>query len=114
MNDSISISANNGSKKHDFERIIFKNDCDVDEIINRFFMKYGETINCELEDYDNIICDIKQVVQEDRISLSEMKCNDENCDHNHPVAKVRYIKHCVNPELNNGKLYYVYCIDTFV
>lgn len=113
MNDSISISANNGAKKYDFERMIFKNDCNVDTIINNFFAKYKETINCESQ-YDDIICDIKQVIQENRTALSEMKYDDENCSCNYPVAKVRYVKHHVNPELNNGKLYYVYCINTFV
>ena len=44
----------------------------------------------------------------------EMKMNGDGKDSLNRIGKVSYIRHNVIPEENNGKGYYVYCINSFI
>lgn len=95
-------------KYYDFEEIYFEKGCDIDSIINNLFVKYEE-IKCDTE---YITYKIKKRVEEDRIFLNRI-----NGEGQHPLninGKVSYLKHYVIPEQNNGKEYYVYCINSYI
>ena len=94
------------NKYYDFEEIFFEKGCDIDSIINNFFVKYEEIKG----DKEYISYKIKKLIEEDRNCL---KINGEE-DPLNIVGKVRYLKHYVIPEQNNGKEYYVYCINSFI
>jgi len=55
---------------------------------------------------------IKKLIEEDRRCL--MKINGDGKDYLNRIGKVSYIRHYVIPEKNNGKEYYVYCINSFI
>lgn len=96
------------NKYYDFEEIFFEKNCDIDSIINNFFIKY-ETIK---GDKEYITYKIKQLIDQDRKNL-----NRRNEDGQNPfniVGNVSYLKHHVIPEQNNGKEHYVYCINSFI
>jgi hypothetical protein len=95
-------------KYYDFEEIYFEKGCDIDSIINNLFVKYKEIKG----DTEYITYKIKKRVEEDRIFLNRI-----NGEGQHPLnimGKVSYLKHYVIPEQNNGKEYYVYCINSFI
>ena len=86
----------------------FEKGCDIDSIINNLFVKYEEIKG----DTEYITYKIKKRVEEDRIFLNRI-----NGEGQHPLnimGKVSYLKHYVIPEQNNGKEYYVYCINSFI
>ena len=97
------IQAEN-TKYYDFEELFFEKDCDIDSIINNFFVKYEEIKG----DKEYISYKIKKLVEEDRNSVDRI---------NGPLnilGKVRCLKHYVIPEQNNGREYYVYRINSFI
>ena len=93
---------------YDFEEIFFEKDCDIDNIINNFFIKYEEIKG----DKEYITYKIKKLIAEDRIFLNSI--NGEGQDLLNRIGKVSYLRHYVIPEQNNGKEYYVYCINSFI
>jgi hypothetical protein len=98
------------NKYYDFEELFFeKCKCsDIDSIINNFFLKYEEIKG----DKEYITYKIKKLIEEDRNFL--MRINGEGQDPLNRIGKVSYLKHYVIPEQNNGKEYYVYCINSFI
>lgn len=96
------------NKYYDFEEIFFEKDCDIDSIINIFFIKYPEIKG----DKEYISYKIKKLIEEDRLFLVEI--NGEGQDLLNRIGKVSYLRHYVNPEQNNGKEFYVYCINSFI
>jgi hypothetical protein len=96
-------------KYYDFEGLFFEKNCDVDNIISDFFTKYKEDIKGDTE---YITYKIKKLIQEDRNAL--MSLNGNGQDPLNRVGKVSYIRHYVIPEKNNGKEYYLYCINSFI
>jgi hypothetical protein len=96
------------NKYYDFEEIDFERDCDIDCIINNFFMKY-ETIK---GDKEYITYQIKKRIGEDRKILNTI--NGQGQDLLNRIGKVSYIRHEVIPDQNNGKECYVYCINSFI
>ena len=97
------------NKYYDFEEFFFEKDCNIDNIINDFFIKYNEIIK---GDKEYIIYKIKKLIIEDRKILNRI--NGEKQDLYNRIGKISYLKHYVIPEQNNGKEYYVYCINTFI
>jgi len=96
-------------KYYDFEELDFTKNCDIDRVINTFFMKYESNIRGDKE----LIADkIKKLIEEDRNFL--YRINGEGQDPLNRIGKVSYIRHDVIPEQNNGKEYYVYCINSFI
>lgn len=97
---------------YDFEELFFEKNSDVNIIISNFFMKYKDTINSDTE---YITYKIKQQINEDRKMLMYIHEISENGqDRFNRRGKISYIKHYVIPEKNNGKEYYVYCINSFI
>ena len=94
---------------YDFEEIFFEKDCDIDYIINTFFKKYEDEIK---GDKEYITYKMKKLIEEDRKFLNTI--NGEGQDPLNRVGKVSYLRHYVIPEQNNGKEYYVYCINSFI
>ncbi len=86
----------------------FEKDCDIDSIINKFFIKYQEIKG----DKEYITYKIKQLIIKDRKFLNRL--NGEGQDSLNRIGKVSYLKHYVIPEQNNGKEYYNYCINSFI
>ena len=77
------------NKYYDFEELFFEKDCDIDSIINNFFIKYQEIKG----DKEYITYKIKKRVEEDRIFLNRI-----NGEGQHPLnilGKVSYLKHYV-------------------
>jgi negative regulator of sigma E activity len=99
----------NSNKKFDFEELFFEKNCDIDNIITNFFIKYNEYIKGDTE---YITFKIKKLIDEDRKILTEMNGNGQ--DILNRIGKISYIKHDVDPEKNNGKSYYIYCINSFI
>jgi hypothetical protein len=97
------------NKYYDFEDLDFEKNCDVDSIITRFFTKYREEIKGDTE---YITYKIKKLIEEDRNYL--MKINGNGQDPLNRIGKISYIRHDVIPEKNNGKEYYIYCINSFI
>ena len=97
------------NKYYDFEELFFEKDCDIDIIINNFFMKYKGDI---IGDTEYIIYKIKKLIEEDRNFL--MRINGCGQDYLNRIGKVSYLRHYIIPEQNNGKEYYVYCINSFI
>ena len=95
-------------KYYDFEEIFFEKQVDIDNIINIFFIKYEEIKG----DKEYITYKIKKLIAEDRNFLNRI--NGEGQDLLNRIGKVSYLKHYVIPEQNNGKEYYVYCINSFI
>lgn len=97
------------NKYYDFEELFFEKDCDFDFIINNFFTKFKGNIQADTE---YITYKIKKIIEEDRKFL--MRINGNGQDYWNRIGKVNYLKHYVIPEKNNGKEYYVYCINSFI
>jgi hypothetical protein len=97
------------NKYYDFEDLDFEKHCDVDSVISNFFMKYREEIKGDTE---YITYKIKKLIEEDRNYL--MKINGNGQDPLNRIGKISYIRHDVIPEKNNGKEYYIYCINSFI
>lgn len=93
---------------HDFEEFYFEKNCNVDDVINSFFVKHDEIKG----DKEYITYKIKKLIKEDRDYLN--KLNGEGQDPLNRIGKISYLKHYVIPEHNNGKEYYVYCINSFI
>lgn len=96
------------NKKYDFE-LFFEKDCDIDSIINGFFMNHDNEIK---GDKNEIIHKIKKLIEEDRTILNYI--NGDGQDYLNRIGKYSYIRHAVFAEENNGKQYYVYCINSFI
>jgi len=96
------------NKYYDFEEIFFEKDCDIDNIINIFFNKYAEIKG----DKEYITYKIKKLIETDRQTLNGL--NGEGQDPLNRIGKVSYLIHNVIPEKNNGKEYYIYCINSFI
>ncbi len=96
------------NKYYDFEEIFFEKDCDIDNIINIFFNKYEEIKG----DKEYITYKIKKLIETDRQTLNGL--NGEGQDPLNRIGKVSYLRHNVIPEKNNGKEYYIYCINSFI
>jgi len=94
---------------YDFERLFFTKNFDDDDVITSFFTKYKDDIKGDTE---YITYKIKKLIEEDRNFL--MRINGNGQDHLNRVGKISYIKHYVIPEKNNGKEYYIYCINSFI
>jgi hypothetical protein len=43
-----------------------------------------------------------------------MRINGNGQDPLNRIGKISYIRHDVIPEQNNGKEYYVYCVNSFI
>ncbi len=99
---------NSTFRYYDFDELFFEKNCDIDLIINNFFTKYKENINGDTE---YITYKIKKLVDEDRSILTNLQNNKDILNR---IGKISYIKHDVIPEKNNGKEYYVYCINSFI
>ena len=97
------------NKYYDFEELFFEKNCDIDMIITNFFMKYKEDIKGDTE---YITYKINKLIEEDRNYL--MRINGEDQDPLNRIGKISYIRHYVIPEKNNGKEYYIYCINSFI
>ena len=97
------------NKYYDFEELFFEKNCDFDSIITSFFMKYKDDIKGDTE---YITYKINKLIEEDRNFL--IRINGNGQDHMNRIGKVSYIKHYVIPEKNNGKEYYIYCINSFI
>lgn len=95
-------------KYYDFEPLLFERDCNIDSIINNFFIKYQEIKG----DKEYITYKIKQLILENRTFLTIL--NGEGQDPFNRIGKASYIIHYVIPEQNNGKEYYTYCINSFI
>ena len=96
------------NRYYDFEELFFEKDCDVNDIIHNFFMKYKEIVG----DKEYITYKIKKLIETDRQYLIDM--NKTQLFWMNRIGKISYIKHYVIPEQNNGKEYYVYCINSFI
>ena len=96
------------NKYYDCEEIFFEKDCDIDNIINIFFNKYEEIKG----DKEYITYEIKKLIETDRQILNGL--NGEGQDPLNRIGKVSYLRHNVIPEKNNGKEYYIYCINSFI
>lgn len=94
-------------KYFDFEEILFEKNCDIDNIINNFFIKYEEIKG----DKEYITYKIKKLIEEDRNYLNKLNEGQHLLNR---IGKISYLKHYVIPEQNNGKEYYVYCISSFI
>lgn len=99
---------NSSFEYYDFDELFFEKNCDVDLIINNFFTKYKENIN---GDKEYITYKIKKLVDEDRSILTNLQNSKDILNR---IGKISYVKHDVIPEKNNGKEYYVYCINSFI
>ena len=97
------------NKYYDFEELFFEKNCVIDIIINSFFSKFKEDIRGDTE---YITYKIKKLIEEDRKFL--MRINGNGQDYLKRIGKVSYLRHFVIPEQNNGKDYYVYCINSFI
>ncbi len=97
------------NKYYDFEELFFEKNCEIDTTINSFFTKYKDDIKGDTE---YIIYKIKKLIEEDRIYLTRINGNGQ--DPLNRIGKISYIRHNVIPEKNNGKEYYVYCINSFI
>ena len=97
------------NKYYDFEELFFEKNCDIDIIINRFFTKFKGDIRGDTE---YITYKIKKLIEEDRNFL--MRINGNGQDYLKRIGKVSYLRHYIIPEQNNGKDYYVYCINSFI
>ena len=97
------------NKYYDFEELFFEKDCNIDIIINNFFTKFKGDITGDTE---YITYKIKKIIEEDRNFL--MKINGNGQDYLNRIGKVSYLRHYIIPEQNNGKEYYVYCINSFI
>ena len=100
---------NEDNKYYDFEELFFEKNCDVDIIITSFFTKYKEDIKGDTE---YITYKIKNLIEEDRNHLMTIHGNRQ--DLLNRIGKISYIRHDVIPEQNNGKEYYIYCINSFI
>jgi hypothetical protein len=96
------------NKYYDFEELFFEKCSDIDNIINNFFIKYEEIKG----DKEYITYKIHKLIEEDRNFL--MRINGEGQDPLNRIGKISYLRHYVIPEQNNGKEYYVYCINSFI
>lgn len=94
---------------YDFEELFFEKKCDVDIILNNFFTKYKEDIKCDTE---HITYRIKKLIEKDRNTLIRIK--ESGQDRLNRIGKISYIKHDVIPEQNNGREYYIYCVNSFI
>ena len=100
---------NDDNKYYDFEELFFEKNCDIDIIIHSFFTKFKEDIRGDTE---YITYKIKKLIEEDRKFL--MRINGNGQDYLNRIGKVSYLRHYIIPEQNNGKDYYVYCINSFI
>jgi len=98
------------NKYYDFEELFFEKNCDVNIIITSFFTKYNEDIKGDTE---YITDRIKKLIEEDRNYLMR-RINENGQGFLDIVGKISYIRHYVIPEKNNGKEYYIYCINSFI
>ncbi len=98
------------NKYYDFEELFFEKNCDVNIIITSFFTKYKEDIKGDTE---YITDKIKKLIEEDRNYLMR-RINGNGQGFLDIVGKISYIRHYVIPEKNNGKEYYLYCINSFI
>ena len=97
------------NKYYDFEELFFEKNRDVDIIITSFFTKYKDDVKGDTE---YITYKIKKLIEEDRNYL--MRINGNGQDPLNRIGKISYINHYVIPEKNNGKEYYLYCINSFI
>jgi hypothetical protein len=97
------------NKYYDFEQLFFEKKCNVDAIIENFFIKYKDYIKGDVE---YITYKIKKLIEKDRNHL--IRINGNGQDNLNRIGKVSYIKHNIIPEINNGKDYYIYCIHSFI
>lgn len=104
----IKMPINFDNKYYDFEELFFEKNCDVDLIITDFFAKH-KNIKADIE---YITYKIKQLIEADRKHLMDINESQQNILN--MIGKTSYIKHHVIPEKNDGKEYYVYCINSFI
>ena len=97
------------NKYYDFEELFFEKDCNIDNIIINFFLKYKDII---IGDTEYITYKIKKIIMNDRNLL--MKINGDGKDYMKRIGKNSFIKHYVIPEQNNDKEYYIYSINSFI
>lgn len=96
-------------KKYDFEELFFEKNSNIDEIIINFFSKHKDVIKGDIE---YISHRIKKIIDGDRKTL--MSINGDGKDYLNRIGKQTLIKHEVIPEINNGKEYYIYSINSFI
>jgi len=63
-------------------------------------------------DKDDITYRIKKLIDKDKNFLNYINGNDQY--YLNRIGKISYIKHDVVPKENNGKQYYIYCINLFI
>ena len=66
----------------------------------------------KLKDKEYVTYEIKKLIETDRQNLNGL--NGEGQDPLNRIGKVSYLRHNVIPEKNNGKEYYIYCINSFI
>ncbi len=91
-----------------FEDFYFEANCYIYNVIYNFFSKYNEIIGHK----EYIAYKIKKQIASDRKILMDM--NGQGQDPMNRIGKVSYVSHDVIPDLNNGKEYYVYQINSFI
>lgn len=97
------------NKYYDFEELFFEKDCNIDNIIINFFVKYKDIIKGDTE---YITYKIKKIIMNDRNLLMEI--NGDGKDYYKRIGKNSFIKHYVIPEQNDDKEYYIYSINSFI
>jgi len=97
------------NKYYDFEELFFEKDCNIDNIIINFFVKYKDIIKGDTE---YITYKIKKIIMNDRNLLMEI--NGDGKDYYNRIGKNSFIKHYVIPEQNDDKEYYIYSINSFI
>jgi hypothetical protein len=97
------------NKYYDFEELFFEKDCNIDNIIINFFVKYKDISKGDTE---YITYKIKKIIMNDRNLLMEI--NGDGKDYYKRIGKNSFIKHYVIPEQNDDKEYYIYSINSFI
>jgi hypothetical protein len=87
---------------YNFEQLYFYNNCDIDTVINNFFVKYNNIKG----DKEYITYEIKNIVKQDLSLLQKLGHTN--------IGKTSYIRHKVIPEHNNNEPYFIYCINTYI
>jgi len=97
---------NNMNNFYDFE-LFFEKNCDIDSVIDIFFSKYSNIIK---GDKEYISYAIKKTI------FNDVKILNDQHEKNklYLCGKISYVKHDVIPEQNNGKNFYIYCINSFI
>ena len=98
------------NKNYDFDEIYFKTNCNIDEVIDNFFITNYTIIG----DKEYVKNKMKKYVMKTRLEILERQKNQSTdcilkCHGLH-----RFLQHNVISEDNNNKDFYIYSINVFV